>query len=396
MTEKKNNDIAKDLDTPVVELPVVVTENTALQTAATPTDIVNQVTLIQNVMRDVMKLDIHYGVIPGTGGKPTLLKPGAEKLVLTFRLDPQYTWEKELMENGHRSYEFECTLYHIDSGKRLGSGTGICSTMEKKYRWRNKKHKCPFCGNESVIKGKAEYGGGWLCWKKNDGCGAKFNDGDPTIENQEVGKIENPDIADCWNTVKKMAKKRAFVDAVLTVTAASDIFTQDVEELPREMLGNNTSKENMEKAKEKEADKANFNFLKAIRILKRELLKHEGKKEGTATYHKIVKKYGVEKSNEITDRKEQGKFWRELSRVVAETKDANHENDLPDFGGIDAEYERLVTLDTLTPEQVDAFFELCDPREKIKTDDDYRGAWSSERYADCVAWIYKQYKEVKQ
>jgi 2C-methyl-D-erythritol 2,4-cyclodiphosphate synthase len=33
-----------------------------------------------------------------------------------------------------------------------------------------------------------------------------------------------------------MAKKRALVDAVLSVTAASDIFTQDIEDMPDEVL----------------------------------------------------------------------------------------------------------------------------------------------------------------
>jgi len=36
---------------------------------------------------------------------------------------------------------------------------------------------CPECGQAAIIKGKAEYGGGYLCWKKKGGCGAKFPDG---------------------------------------------------------------------------------------------------------------------------------------------------------------------------------------------------------------------------
>jgi hypothetical protein len=35
----------------------------------------------------------------------------------------------------------------------------------------------------------------------------------------------------------KMAKKRAHVDAILTATAASDIFTQDVEDMPETIPG---------------------------------------------------------------------------------------------------------------------------------------------------------------
>jgi hypothetical protein len=102
--------------------------------------------------------------------------------------------------------------------------------MESKYRYREGKRKCPACGSEAIIKGKAEYGGGWLCFAKKGGCGAKYKDGDPTIECQQAGRIESEDPADQYNTVLKMAKKRAHVDATLTATAASDIFTQDVED----------------------------------------------------------------------------------------------------------------------------------------------------------------------
>jgi hypothetical protein len=81
-----------------------------------------------------------------------------------------------------------------------------------------------------VIKGKEEYGGGWLCWKSKGGCGAKWPDGAPEIEGQQVGDVENPDPYDLENTLVKMAKKRAHIDAALTGTASSDLFTQDLEE----------------------------------------------------------------------------------------------------------------------------------------------------------------------
>ena len=204
--------------------------------AMTPELIRNQVNVIQNVMKQVMKDGEHYGIIEGCGKKPTLLKPGAEKLSTTFRLGPTYQITRTELAGGHREYQIVCTLKHIPTGQTIGEGVGLCSSMESKYRWRNQNRKCPICGKESVIKGQAQYGGGWLCWKKKDGCGAKWKDGDPTIEKQECGKIENQDIADTFNTVLKMAKKRAHVDAVLTATAASDIFTQDAEDLPSDDL----------------------------------------------------------------------------------------------------------------------------------------------------------------
>lgn len=195
-------------------------------------DVRAQVNLIQHVMREVMRKDEHYGVIPGTGNKPTLLKAGAEKLCLTFRLDPQYEIEQK-SEGQHLTIISKCTLWHIPSGQRFGSGMGSCSTRESKYAYRQESRKCPHCGKAAIIKGKAEFGGGWLCFKKKDGCGAKFPDGDASIEGQPAGRVPNEDIADQYNTVLKMANKRSLVAAVLNTTAASDIFTQDIEDLPQ-------------------------------------------------------------------------------------------------------------------------------------------------------------------
>lgn len=190
----------------------------------------SQVNLVQQVMREVMQDGQHYGTIPGCGNKPTLLKPGAEKLGMTFRLAPSFDIQIDHMENGHREYRIVCTLSHIDSGKVMGQGVGSGSTLESKHRWRGGDRKCPACGKASIIVGKKEYGGGFVCFAKKGGCGAKFGDNDPQITSQQIGKAENPDIADVYNTVLKMAKKRAQVDAILTVTAASDIFTQDIED----------------------------------------------------------------------------------------------------------------------------------------------------------------------
>ena len=198
--------------------------------AMTADSVVRQVNMIQDVMRRVMHDGEHWGTIPGTN-KPTLLKPGAEKLSMTFRFAPTYEIKMTNLPNGHREYEVVTTLTHIPTGAIVGQGVGSCSTMESRYRFRKADQKCPECGKETIIKGKKEYGGGWLCYQKKGGCGTKFKDGDTNIENQNMGRVEYDSPADYWNTVLKMAKKRSHVDAVLTATAASDIFTQDVEDM---------------------------------------------------------------------------------------------------------------------------------------------------------------------
>ncbi len=175
----------------------------------------------------------HYGIIPGTG-KPCLYKPGAEKIGLMFRLAPRYTVDRTDMEGGHREYNVTCSLVHMPTAQLVGEGNGSCSTMESKYRYRGAAGKtCPECGAQAVRMSKKEYGGGFYCDKKAGGCDAKFKPGSAeckALEAIPTTRTENPDIADLYNTVLKMAQKRAHVAAILTATAASDIFTQDVED----------------------------------------------------------------------------------------------------------------------------------------------------------------------
>lgn len=188
-----------------------------------------QVNIIQEAMKQVMKEGVHFGTIPGTP-KPSLYKAGAEKLGMMFRLIPSFIVRERDLGNGHRQYEVICQL--VDRrGSQAGQGVGICSTMESKYRWRKGERYCPNCGLAAIIKGKDEYGGGWVCFKKKGGCGSKFNDDDKAITDQKTDRVENEDLADQYNTILKMAKKRAHVDSIITATAASDIFTQDIEDL---------------------------------------------------------------------------------------------------------------------------------------------------------------------
>jgi hypothetical protein len=200
-------------------LPAVVVREAA-QLATT--DVVKHVNSIQRVMKAVMKEETHYGKIPGCKGL-SLYKAGAEKLCLTFRLLPTYELECIDLPNGHREYKVRCRLTHGPSGQFVAEGVGSCSTMEAKYRWRQSEIECPSCGRP-LRKSKTE----WYCWAKKGGCGEKFSLDDEMITSQKIEKIENPSIADQYNTVLKMAKKRAYVDATITATSASDIFTQDI------------------------------------------------------------------------------------------------------------------------------------------------------------------------
>jgi len=211
------------------------TQQTGIECIST-SQLVSQMAIIQEAMKHVMIKDVHYGTVPGCGDKPTLLKPGAEKLELMFRLAPHCDdmGGKVLttdLPNGHKTFEVHTALVHIPSGQVWAVGVGMCSTMETKYRYRNVARKCPICGKETIIKGKEEYGGGWLCFGKKGGCGAKFSEDDTKITNQQAGRTEHDNPADYYNTCLKIAKKRSQVDGILSATGASDIFTQDLEDL---------------------------------------------------------------------------------------------------------------------------------------------------------------------
>jgi len=190
----------------------------------TPESVQKQINFIRRIMSENMKEGHHYGIIPGTK-KPTLLKPGAEMLGMVLRLAPTYERIRTDLPGGHREYEFTCTLTDINTGKVQGQGVGMASSMESNYRYRQAMRVCPECGADKIMASKAEYGGGWFCLKKAGGCGRKFAAGSPEIESQQTGKVEADNPADQFNTILKMAKKRAHIDNVFSVTACSDIFT---------------------------------------------------------------------------------------------------------------------------------------------------------------------------
>lgn len=189
----------------------------------TAVEIRTQVNLIQEVMKAVMKKGTHFGTVPGCGNKPTLLKPGAEKLMATFRLaaDPHV---EDLSGPDVIRYRIKVNMLAAD-GSFVGAGVGECSSDEGKYMWR--KAICEGEFTDTAEDRRREK------WERQYGNAP-----------EKVKQVRtNP--ADVANTVLKMAKKRALVDGVLTATGASDIFTQDIEDIPEEIL--NPSKDGSSK-----------------------------------------------------------------------------------------------------------------------------------------------------
>lgn len=128
----------------------------------------------QAVVQNTLKKNHDYGVIPGTP-KPTLLKPGAEKIQMLLGVTSEYEVIERVQDydKGFFAFTVRCVIYK--NGMKITEGVGHCNTRERKY--------------------------------------------------------VNQDPYTLANTCLKMAKKRAQIDATLTLASLSEVFTQDIEDM---------------------------------------------------------------------------------------------------------------------------------------------------------------------
>ena len=144
--------------------------------AVDPAEVTRRTQMLRDYVRNHMTEGEDYGIVPG-GTKPTLFKPGAEKLNAVFGLSPyvEVTSREENWDDGFVSYEVKVSLLNKRSDRVDAEGIGSCNSRERRYK--------------------------------------------------------NQDAANIANTVLKMAKKRALIDATLSATRASGMFTQDLEDM---------------------------------------------------------------------------------------------------------------------------------------------------------------------
>lgn len=214
-----------------------------LDSAMTVEQVLKQRETIVQLMSKAMKEGEHYGKIPGCGDKPTLFQPGAQLLAFMFHLRPEYEIKEVDLPGAHKRYRVTCRLYLQGSRPPLpvAEGVGESSSMESRNRFRNKAKETKDTGDvvpktywEIFNRDKAE-AHKWLAQSyEGKNVGTKKIDGVWKVVEfyGEEGKEENTNPADTFNTVLKIAKKRAFVDATITATASSDFFTQDIEDSP--------------------------------------------------------------------------------------------------------------------------------------------------------------------
>ena len=220
--------------------------------------------LMVGLRTDVLLPDIDFGVIPGTGTKPTLYLPGMEKVMRALYAVPEYIERCVIRdyEKGIFHYEYECRLLDAVTGENLpgGRGLGMCTSHESSFRWRWVKaeqlpkgtdketlEKRPgsiseFCFAVDKAETSGQYGKPdeyWQAFKDAIASGkarkikrpTKKGEADAWEISTDVYRIPNPDIYDQVNAILKRAKKRALGDAVKGAAAISEFFTVDLEEL---------------------------------------------------------------------------------------------------------------------------------------------------------------------
>lgn len=195
------------------DLMPVVSQTTVIDRGMLPVaEVTSRVRRIQEVMASLMKDGTHYGTIPGTP-KPTLYQPGAELLCLTFRIAATPRVE-DLGTDDTVRYRVTMQATSQVSGEMLGEGVGECSSDEEKYRWRR-----PVCDEEWAETPESHRREKWVRGKQG---------------NFKAKQVRTSP-ADVANTILKMAAKRALIAMTRTVLACSDIFAQDLEDLPEEV-----------------------------------------------------------------------------------------------------------------------------------------------------------------
>lgn len=165
-----------------------------------------QRTMFQSFVKSQLKDQVDFGVLPGTE-KPSLWKPGAEKIANIFQLGSRIVKSDRVIEIGadknFAMFAITIEIYHLASGKAIAQCEGICNSQEKKYRER------------SVYE-----------WS-------------PKERKKVFVRMEATPVGDIMNTLNKMAQKRAFVGAVIIATKASDFFNHDLAEDDEEFFENN-------------------------------------------------------------------------------------------------------------------------------------------------------------
>ncbi len=205
-----------------------------------------------------------YGVIPGTS-KPTLLQPGAEKILAFYGLQPRPVLEEKIerwdLDNPLFYYLVRYEVWR--NGELIGWAHGSANSRESRYAYRwVAEHQLPPMGEDEFNRlhkrggktsefdfavEKAETTGQYakpqaywdafqlaidegtalsIIKKTRKGVEYKAWEIDMTMY-----RVPNPDIFDQVNTLLKISEKRGMVACALVIGLAHEFFTQDLEDI---------------------------------------------------------------------------------------------------------------------------------------------------------------------
>lgn len=159
-----------------------------------------RVQAIQQAMSEVMKQDVHYGVVPGAK-KPSLWKPGAELI---------------------------CTMFGLAA---IVKSVVVADEPDRVIRWKGQQY---VDGPQGRVKVEVE-GETYGLYEIASVCDIVNQSGQVLAScsgsaNNVENKYRTLSVWDTRNTLRKMSEKRAIVASVLVATGASDMFSQDLEE----------------------------------------------------------------------------------------------------------------------------------------------------------------------
>jgi len=197
-----------------------------IRPVASPAQLIEHHKEAVEIIREALQEGKDYGVIPGAGEKPGLFKAGAERLLAAFGL----YFDTDIIESEidhHSVNDFAFKKWINRQGKPANHeelkslGIGRNRKTDNGWKWQE-------CVEEAgtsrgcyryVVKGTLRL----------RSSGAVMGTGIGSCSSMESKYLRTP--RDFDNTILKMAKKRALVDATLSTLGMSDRFTQDVEDM---------------------------------------------------------------------------------------------------------------------------------------------------------------------
>lgn len=153
------------------------------------------IALADALVEKVLEPGIDYGLHPGTRSQ-ALKDPGAATIINAFNCYPKAEVLFREVTDVKISYVFDVALISREDGLTKCTGTGACTTMETRYGYRWVTDPEAYGFDRASLKTRSRDG-------------------------RQLYRITNPDWSELENTILKMARKRAEVDAAMALPGVS-------------------------------------------------------------------------------------------------------------------------------------------------------------------------------